>query len=281
MPTSTSSARTSAQVGALFDWTSDPARYERQNSTPATSAPLRGLSIQVVIAEHLAVWRSWAEGHVGPNVKRSSAVAARERARGEAPRAPSNDRRRVRNIRPRVPGHGVRDRDQAALESGRGGGRCPDGVPESVRALRRHWRESGSCRLVEDGDDEPLPQPPVALPLALAVFQRTEAGRQRGRRRRWRARSRRRPAGARRSARATAAQRARDLDAAHEQARLEACAPRPAGSPAGADRALSLRGQELSRDRRAPRRDARQGQDRHPSRPRGAEAGAGIHHAAR
>ncbi len=53
-------------------------------------------------------------------------------------------------------------------------------------------------------------------------------------------------------------------------------ASQAAGSSAGADRPLSFREQELSGNRGAARRDAGEGEDRHPSRPRGPEDRADI-----
>ena len=60
----------------------------------------------------------------------------------------------------------------AAGQPGRGGGCGADGVSQGLSALRRHRHESGRGRLAQDRHDERLPQPPLALPCALAVLQR-------------------------------------------------------------------------------------------------------------
>ena len=66
------------------------------------------------------------------------------------------------------------------------------------------------------------------------------------------------------------------LAAAEQQEQLETVTARFARPPACTSRSLSLRRQELSRNRGAARRDAREGQDRHPPRTGSVEAGAGI-----
>ena len=55
------------------------------------------------------------------------------------------------------------------------------------------WGEPGGSGMAEDGRDQPLPQSPVALPLAVAILQRAAGG---GNGRRGAERSDRPPAGA-------------------------------------------------------------------------------------
>ena len=123
------------------------------------------------------------------------------------------------------------------------GRRGPDRVPEGLPALRRGRSPARPPPgWLQDHDAQRLPEPPVALPLALAVLQRDDSRRTT-------------PAATTPTpCESPCSHGARALERAELHAALEARAPRAAGSPARAARALPLRRARATR--RSPTRSA-------------------------
>src|SRR5262245_6748623 len=88
----------------------------------------------------------------------------------------------VRGVHESLPEHGVYDGCSAARQRSRSRGCVAGGITESLRTLRRTEGQPHGWRLAENRHAEPVPESSLALPGALAVLLRDDAGPRRGRR---------------------------------------------------------------------------------------------------
>src|SRR5437667_3616207 len=177
-------------------------------------------------------------------------------------RATDDRRATVRGVHEGLPEHGVYHGCSVAQQPSRGRGCVPGGFPEGLRTLRRAEREPDDRRLAQNGDTKPLFESPVALPGTLAVLFGDVAGpRQRGSV----------GAGVGRAGYA----RARGGDSRPPATAGSGVAEAASGA-ACAPGAVSLRRDELRRNRREAPCFAEQGENGHPSGTRGVAAEAEV-----
>ena len=169
MPTSTNSARSSAQVGTLAGFGQAPLGTGVRIAHLKPSARLPGLSIQVVIARHLAVWRNWAEGTEAPDVRpaRAAASTTPSRAMTEADRGFEAFVREYQDMvfatAVRLLGNPVEAEDVAQTFV----------FMKSFERFGGSRPRPGRGRMAEDGGRRHVPRPfCIPIPRTLAVLQR-------------------------------------------------------------------------------------------------------------